>query len=269
VRQVLDTVEKAAQTYVRSPVGLRMVRIQEATPIREPATALFGGGELLFAELERSEIGHFARRIKLPANSAIFNESEPSVAIYQLTSGIARLYKTRADGRRQIVGFALPGDFLGSPFSNQCPYSVDAISEVAARVFLRGPFLTFLEANPSALRLMLEVLSKEIDAARDHILMLGRGTAEEKFVEFIITWRARVGRSGALANLVPLPMSRRDVADFLGLTIETISRLLAKLEQENVVRVIPEGLQLLGPTKRPFLFERSYRVFRRLNVPQL
>ena len=105
---------------------------------------------------------------------------------------------------------------------------------------------------------MLEAVSKEIDAARDHMLMLGRCTAEEKFVEFIITWRARVGRRGALANLVPLPMSRRDVADFLGLTIETVSRLLAKLERENVVRVIPEGLQLMGPTERPLLCERCH-----------
>jgi len=237
-----------------------MVGVQEA-PNRESASAVFGGEKLLFSGDERSEIGHFARRINLPAKATIFNESEPCVAIYQLTTGLACLYKTLADGRRQIVGFALPGDFLGSPFSDQCAYSVDAISEVAARLFLRGPFLTFLLANPNALRSMLEAQSKEIDAARDHMLMLGRGTAEEKFVEFITNWRARVGRRGALANLVPLPMSRRDVADFLGLTIETVSRLLAKFERENVVRVIPEGLQLMGPTERPLLFERCHNVF--------
>jgi CRP/FNR family transcriptional regulator, anaerobic regulatory protein len=73
------------------------------------------------------------------------------------------------------------------------------------------------------------------------MLMLGRGTAEEKFVEFIINWRARLDRKGALANFVPLPMSRRDVADYLGLTIETVSRLLAKLENEEILRVIPRG----------------------------
>ena len=64
---------------------------------------------------------------------------------------------------------------------------------------------------------------------------------------------------GALANLVPLPMSRRDIADFLGLTIETISRVLAKLERENVIRVIPDGLQLMGSMERPLLFERSHK----------
>jgi CRP/FNR family transcriptional regulator, anaerobic regulatory protein len=92
------------------------------------------------------------------------------------------------------------------------------------------------------------------------MLLLGRGTAEEKLAEFIVRWRARAGRKGALANLVPLPMSRRDIADFLGLTIETVSRIITKLERENVVRVTSEGLQLMGSTERPLLFERCRRI---------
>jgi len=107
---------------------------------------------------------------------------------------------------------------------------------------------------------MLEAALQETSVARNHMLLLGRGTAEEKFAEFIIGWRAKVGRRGVLANLVPLPMSRRDIADFLGLTIETVSRLVTKLERENIVRVIPEGLQLMGSTERPLLFERSHKM---------
>jgi CRP/FNR family transcriptional regulator len=99
-----------------------------------------------------------------------------------------------------------------------------------------------------------------VTASRDHMPLLGRGTAEEKFTEFIISWRARVGRKGALANLVPLPMCRRDVADYLGLTIETISRVLKKLEREHVIRVLPKALQLMGPTERPLLFDRGHKV---------
>ena len=185
-------------------------------------------------------------------------EGEPKVAVCKLTQGTAARYRVKADGRKHIVGFALPGDFLNSPFADQHTCSVDTISQATVSQFPRQRLLTFLETYPTTLCQMLEATGEEIEAAREHMLLLGRGTAEEKLVEFIISWRTRVGRKGALANLLPLPMSRRDIADYLGLTIETVSRLLAKLERENVVHVIPEGLQLMGPTERPLLFERSY-----------
>jgi CRP/FNR family transcriptional regulator len=237
-----------------------MVGVREAIPFRESASALFGSGKPFAGEVGLSEICHSARRISFPAHSTIFAESDPSTTVYMLIHGTAGLYKMLADGRRQIVGFALPGDFLGSPFSDRYPCSVDAISEVTARQFLREPFLTFLRAHPKSLCLILEAALHESNAAHDHMLLLGRGTAEEKFAEFIFRWRARVRRGGALSNLVPLPMSRRDIADFLGLTIETVSRVVTKLERENIVRVTSEGLQLMDSTERPLLFERSFNV---------
>jgi CRP/FNR family transcriptional regulator, anaerobic regulatory protein len=219
----------------------------------------FGGRkQLVPTEVELSEFASLARRTRFPAKSKVFTESEPSIAVYMLTIGVAGLYKMLADGRRQMVGFALPGDFIGSPFCDRYTCSVDAISEVTTCQFPREQFLTFLRANPKSLYLMLESEARETTAAREHMILLGCGTAEEKFAEFIISWRARVGRQGALANLVPLPMSRRDIADFLGLTIETVSRAITRLERENVVRVIPEGLQLMGSLERPLLFERSF-----------
>jgi CRP-like cAMP-binding protein len=133
-----------------------------------------------------SEFDNSDRRIAFPAKSNVLTEGEPSIAIYMLTRGTAALYKMLADGRRQVVGFALPGDFLGSPFSDRYPYSVDEINEVVARQFLRGSFLTFLRAHPNSLCFMLEAAWQENNAARDHMLLLGRGTAEEKFAEFIV-----------------------------------------------------------------------------------
>jgi len=79
-----------------------MVGVQEAIPFRESASALFDGEKALFSGIERNETGHFARRINLPAKATIFNESEPSIVIYQLTSGVARLYKALADGSNSI-----------------------------------------------------------------------------------------------------------------------------------------------------------------------
>ncbi len=175
---------------------------QEIIPFRKPLTALFGSMKEFVSTEAEGESGDLARPISFPAKSTIFAESEPSIAIYTLTRGTASLCKTLADGRRQIVGFALPGDLLGSPFSDQYTCSVDTISEVATRQFLRGPFLSYLRANPERLYLMLEAALQETNVARDHVLLLGRGTAEEKFAEFIISWRARIERVGALENLV-------------------------------------------------------------------
>jgi CRP/FNR family transcriptional regulator, anaerobic regulatory protein len=187
--------------------------------------------------------------VNILAKATVFKEGEPKTAVYKLTQGTAVRYRMRADGRKQIVGFALPGDFLNSPFADRHTCSVDVIGQATAYQFPGRRFLTFLEAHPKTLRELLEKSAQEIDVTYEHMLLLGRGSAEEMFVEFIIWWRARVGRTGALANLVPLPMSRRDIADYLGLTIETVSRVLCKLERDKVLRVVPEGLQLMGPTK--------------------
>jgi CRP/FNR family transcriptional regulator, anaerobic regulatory protein len=233
-----------------------MVDVQAAIPFRE--SALFGGGKP-YVCTEVDEFGRSARRVSFPAHSTIFTENEPSTTVYMLTRGYAGRYKMLPDGRKQIVGFALPGDLLGSPFIDRYPCSVDAISEVTVRQSSREAFLTFLRSHPESLCLMLEAALQETNAAHDHMLLLGRGTAEEKVAEFILKWRARAGRGGALANLVPLPMTRTDIADFLGLAIETVSRVVTRLERENVIRVVPDGLQLLGSTERPLLFERSYR----------
>ena len=160
---------------------------QDGIAFRKSVTAPFGSmKELVSTEVDGGS-GDLARPICFPAKSTIFAESEPSIAIYALTRGTASLYKMLADGRRQIVGFALPGDFLGSPFSDQYTCSVDTISEVAARQFPRAKFLISLRANPKSLCLLLEAALQETNVARDHMLLLGRGTAEEKFSEFIIS----------------------------------------------------------------------------------
>lgn len=209
---------------------------------------------------EQRGVSLVRHRISFPAKMVVFTEGEPAVAVYKVTHGIAVRYKMMADGRRQIISFALSGDFLATPFSDRHSCSVEAIGEVKADQFLRGPFIEFLRSHPASLFQIIEANLQETNAAREQMLLLGQGTAEEKFVEFVINWRARIGRKGALANLVPLPMSRTDIADYLGLTIETVSRLLTKLERANVVRVIPEGLQLMGPAERPFLLERRCEI---------
>jgi len=239
-----------------------MVGVKENTGLGKTTSASFGSLDGVCARRYR-ELG---RKITVPPKLTIFVEDEPKVAIYRLTQGIAAIFKKNGHGPKRIVGFALPGDFLNSPFADRHSCSVDAISEVAADQFPTEAFLSLLQANPASLNQMLEITFQKINAAHELEVLLGRATAEERLVEFVAGWRARIGRKGALANLVPLPMSRKDIADYLGLTIETVSRVLGKLEREKVLRVIPEGLQLMGPAERPLLFERRASECRRRAV---
>ena len=238
-----------------------MVGVQENVRSEGLGSARIGSGtQFALSEIEHSDVGKLGHSISVPPKATVFKQGEPKTAVYKLTRGTAVRYRLRADGRKQIVGFALPGEILNSPFADRHTCSVDVIGQATACQFPKRRFLTFLEGHPKALRGLFETSAQEIDATYEHMVLLGRATAEEGFAEFIIRWRARVGRTGALGNLVPLPMSRRDIADYLGLTIETVSRVLCKLERDNVLRVVPEGLQLIGPTERPILFERSYKV---------
>ena len=149
-----------AQAAFCSLWGLRMVAVQlESIPSRDYASALFGSRRRFAVNAaEQRELSRLGHRISFRKKQAIFTEDEPATAVYLLTHGTAVLYKMTANGRRQIVGFALPGDFLGSPFQDCCSCSVDAISQVKASRFFTGPFLTFIRSRPASLCQMLEAV---------------------------------------------------------------------------------------------------------------
>ena len=109
------------------------------------------------------------------------------------------------------------------------------------------------------MRLMIEFASRELDMAQDQLLLLGNGSAEEKVAIFLVSWRNRLARLSIFSETVPLPMRRQDIADFLGLKLETVSRTLAKLEQRNVIRVIPKGVFLIGLEQTHLVTSRNYQ----------
>ena len=160
-----------------------------------------------------------------------------------------RLYKLLPDGRRQIVGFALPGDFLGMATSARHSFSADAIGAVAVCRFSKTSFARFIEDKPHLLRRINELAIRELSQAQDHMVLLGRRSAEEKVATFLLGWRDRLVQLRGPANTVPLPMSRQDIADFLGLTIETVSRTFTKLERDRVIGIQPGSVCLLDPAR--------------------
>jgi CRP/FNR family transcriptional regulator len=192
---------------------------------------------------------HLGRHIHFGGCETVFAQEEITTSFYNLLEGVMRLYKLLPDGRRQIVGFALPGDFLGMTSSSRHSFSADSIGDVLVCRFARAPFARFVDDKPHLLRRINEFAIRELNQAQDHMVLLGRRSAEEKVAAFLVGWRDRLARLRAPSRTIPLPMSRQDIADYLGLTIETVSRTFTKLEREGVIEIQPGSIRLLNPAR--------------------
>jgi CRP/FNR family transcriptional regulator len=200
-----------------------------------------------------------AAQVYLRPRKTIFLEGDPADDVFGVSQGVVRLYKLLPDGRRQILSFALPGDFLGLPHAERRSFSADAVGEVVLCRFPRGELTRHIRSSPDMMRLLIEFATRELATAQDQLLLLGNGSAEEKVAIFLVNWRNRLARLSVFSETVPLPMRRQDIADFLGLKLETVSRTLAKLEQQNVIRLFPNGVFLTGLERTVLVTGRSYQ----------
>jgi len=228
------------------------IPLVEVEPKGQPCTDCSIRPFSICASLEGSEMrefGHLGRRVHFSPCETVFAQEDMTSSVYNLLEGVMRLYKLLPDGRRQIVGFALPGDFLGMTISGRHGVSADSIGPVTVCRFARTPFARFVEDKPRLLRRITELAVRELSQARDHMVLLGRRSAEEKVATFLIGWRDRLVQLRGPSATVPLPMSRQDIADYLGLTIETVSRTFTKLEREGVIDILPGSIYLLDPAR--------------------
>jgi CRP/FNR family transcriptional regulator len=193
---------------------------------------------------ELAELTRLATPIRFDGGQTIFSEGDLARSAFGLSHGVVRLYRLLADGRRQVMAFALPGDFLAMPLADRFSFSADAVGEVSVCRFPREELKRLIQTNPGIMRLLIEFAASELQSAQDQLTLLGNGSAEERVIAFLINWRRRVGRLTPVSQAVPLPMRRQDIADFLGLKLETVSRTFAKLEQRNVIRIVPHGVVL-------------------------
>ena len=170
----------------------------------------------------------------------IFFEGDPAAHVYNLTSGVLRLSKLLPDGRRQIAGFLFPGDFLGITMEDEHAFTAEAIIPSKLCKFSRARFDAFIDTHPQLERRLYAIAAHELAAARQQVVLLGRKTAAERVASFLLMLDARRLSSGSgekLDGLITLPMSRSDIADYLGLRIETISRELSALKASCVIRL--------------------------------
>lgn len=158
-----------------------------------------------------------------------------------VVSGVANLSKTMEDGRRQMVGLLLPSDFVGRPGRSSSPYDIVASSDLTLCCFRRGPFEALVSSTPNVADRLLAMTLDELDAARNWMLILGRKTAREKIASLIAILAKRESNLGHRPVATPieleLPLTREAMADYLGLTLETVSRQMSALKAEGIIEL--------------------------------
>jgi CRP/FNR family nitrogen fixation transcriptional regulator len=165
-------------------------------------------------------------------NSEIYGESEAADYLYKVVSGAVRTYKVLADGRRQVGSFHLPGDVFGLEAGDEHTLSAEAIADTRLLVIKRSAVVALAERDKNVSRELWTLTSRELQRLQDHILLLVK-TAQERVAAFLLEMARRL----PAGNAVELPMSRQDIADYLGLTIETVSRTFTQLENAATIEV--------------------------------
>lgn len=185
-----------------------------------------------------SELRALGKVRELKADEPLFHQGDEANLVYTVAAGSLRLYRLLFDGRRQITGFALPGEFLGISIDDSHDVTAEALEPSRIWCFPRARFDDFVAGNPILKDSLLEVARQELAAAQQQFIVLGRKTAMERVASFLLYLYARFERiTGHPMDHVALPMSRADIADYLGLTKETVSRVFGQLRNSRIMRL--------------------------------
>lgn len=166
-------------------------------------------------------------------NEMIFNEGDDARFSYKVVSGAVRLCKVLPDGRRQIADFSLPGDFFGLEATDEHGLTAEALSDTVLVRYLKTQLDQLGDERADIRDALMTTLRRSLWSAQHHVIMLGRQTAMERVVSFLLQLGARAGAHSG--QTVELPMGRQDIADYLGLTIETVCRALSELKARKLI----------------------------------
>lgn len=196
----------------------------------------------LCAGLGREELDHLARVLapvhRTPA-AKLFDEGDDARYCYVVTHGVVKTFKALADGRRQVTGFLGGGDFLGLNMDGRYAYSAEAVDAVDLCRFPCAKLEQLMARSPAMETHLLGTLRHELAEAQTHMLLLGRKTAKERVASFLLALSQRGRGHDGWDGRIALPMNRGDIADYLGLTTETVSRTLSWLRHKGVVSIEP------------------------------
>ncbi|OYX62804.1 MAG: Crp/Fnr family transcriptional regulator [Novosphingobium sp. 32-60-15] len=193
-------------------------------------------------DAELVALNNIGRRRNVTAGEPLIWEDDDSLLVANVIEGVLKLTTSTEDGREQIVGVAYPSDFIGRPFGQTSSASVVALTDARVCVFSRNDFDRFAREHPELEHKLLERTLAELDRTRSWMMLLGRKNASEKIATFLLEMSDRLADSSCTGAIGPakrfsLPFSRQQVADLLGLTIETVSRQFTKLKNDGVVEL--------------------------------
>jgi CRP/FNR family transcriptional regulator len=226
---------------LRRPVTINLTQRANVSSCDECGARQTG----MCAALSEEDLGFLAtvaQRVTIPVGDVFMEEGDKATYFYNLNQGNVRLFKSLPDGRRQITGFAGPGYFLALAQSEKYVFSAEAMDTVKLCRFNRVSLMAVFEEFPALERKLLDAAMHELVIAQQHMLLLGRKTAVERVASFLLSWAVRLEVCGAGTLPKPgsamlLPLSRMDLADYLGLTIETVSRSLGQLKRDGLIDV--------------------------------
>ena len=180
--------------------------------------------------------------ISVAPGGTFVSEGDEAEHFFVVTAGTAKVFKLLPDGRRQITGFATPGDFLGFAAFATYSFGVEAVERVRLCRFTRARMHALLNDFPALEKRLLEAVSNELIVAQEQMLLLGRKTARERVATFLLAQEG-VSRDDALLHpseprVLRLPMARRDIAEYVGLTTETVSRTITWLKKQDLINLV-------------------------------
>jgi CRP/FNR family transcriptional regulator len=192
----------------------------------------------------------------LSAGKPLFVEGEEATHVFEVGHGALRVFKIISDGRRVITGFLYPGDIIGLSVGQRYLYSAEAISAATVRQMTRAEFDSAVTDNPRLQPEFFALVSDEMAAAQDQMVLLSCKNAEERICSFLLKFLKRCSLPGERRRQIELPMCRQDIADYLGLTIETVSRTFTRLINKGVVSIENGALRHTIMIERPSLLAK-------------
>lgn len=227
-------------TSLRQPVAINFADRQTASACVECDARHLGMCDAL-SDDDLAFMVKAAHRITLPAGKLIMEEGQPAQYFYNVNSGTVRLFKSLPDGRRQITGFATAGHFIALASTNTHMVSAEAVDTVHICRFSRSALTSMMAEYPALERKLLDIAIHELVLNQQQLLLLGRKTALERLATFLLSWWQRQDPCGATLpstnTRLILSLSRTDLADYLGLTIETVSRSLSALKKDGLIEI--------------------------------